>query len=503
MTIPYLKMDGIAKSFPGVQALKNVTFEASQGEILALVGANGAGKSTLMNVLGGNIEPNSGKIYINGKEVRISSPSDAAANGIAFVHQEMAMLPTMSIADTMYISSFPYKHGLIDYKTIYQRCRVVLKRLGCNFDPRERIRNISPGDQQMVEIGRALLHDPQIIIFDEPTSSLTSREKEHLFEVIRTLKQEGSVIIYISHFLDEVFSLCDRVMVLRNGETAGGGLVSEYTNRDIVKMMIGEKEIDTYYERSEHRAGEEIMRVKGIYRSGVINDISFSLRKGEVVGLWGQLGSGRTEVARALVGLDPIDGGTISIKMGDQMMPVKQSETKKYIGMITENRREEGLLLPMSVCNNMSLANLTNLTKKKPFSSVIDSKLENSETDKYVKRMDIKISSQAQRVETLSGGNQQKVIIGRWLQKNPPIYIMDEPTRGLDVGAKAYIRRIISDLAEHGAGILVISSEIEEIMSVSDRYLVMKRGSIVAEFGSNASKEDLVATATGAASKKE
>ena len=279
MTAPYLKMDGIAKFFPGVWALKNVTFEASKGEILALVGANGAGKSTLMNVLGGNLEPNEGKIYINGKEVQINSPTAATENGIAFVHQEMAMLPTMSITDTMFISEFPYKYGMIDYKTIHEQCHTVLKRLGCNFDPREKIRNISPGDQQMVEIGRALLHNPQIIIFDEPTSSLTSREKAHLFEVIRSLKEEGAVIIYISHFLDEVFSLCDRVIVLRNGETVGGGLISEYTNSDIVKMMIGAKEIDTYYKRSEHEIGEEILKVDGVYRTGVINDITFFTEK--------------------------------------------------------------------------------------------------------------------------------------------------------------------------------------------------------------------------------
>ena len=228
----------------------------------------------------------------------------------------------------------------------------------------------------------------------------------------------------------------------------------------------------------------------------------FSLKKGEVVGIWGQLGSGRTEVARALVGLDPIDGGKISIKTGDKVVPVKQSDTKKYIGMVTENRREEGLLLPMSVRNNMSLANLTNLTKRS-WAPVIDSKLESTETDKYVKRMEIKISNPTQCVATLSGGNQQKVIIGRWLQKNPLIYIMDEPTRGLDVGAKADIRKIISELAEQGTGILVISSEIEEIMSVSDRYLVMKRGSIVTEFGSDATKEELVAAATGAVPEKE
>lgn len=495
MTGPYLRMVNIRKSFPGVQALKGVTFDANQGEVLALIGANGAGKSTLMNVLGGNVTPDEGKIEIGGREVKINSPLDAANNGVAFVHQEMAMLPTMSIADTMFISTYPTQTSLINYKSVNEKCSAVLRRLGCNFDPSTKIRNISPGSQQMVEIGRALLSDPKIIIFDEPTSSLTAREKEHLFKIINSLKEDGTVIIYISHMLDEVFRLCDRAMVLRNGETVGGGMIADLTYDDIVKLMIGSKQIDQYFEHKKHQIGEPVLAVNKLCRKGVLDNISFSMRKGEVVGLWGLLGSGRTEVARALAGLDAIDSGEIQVRAHDSLQPVKQSEMKNSVGMVTENRREEGLLLPMSVKNNMSLANLKQLTRGwLPF---ILPKLEREQTQKYVDRLEIKISDHNQRVETLSGGNQQKVIVGRWLQKNPLIYIMDEPTRGLDVGAKADIRNIIAELAEGGAAILVISSEIEEIMSVSDRYLVMNRGRIVAELDRDATKEKLMAAAAG------
>ncbi|GAP13138.1 ABC-type sugar transport system, ATPase component [Longilinea arvoryzae] len=496
MAEPYLRMENIRKSFPGVQALKGITFDANQGEILALIGANGAGKSTLMNVLGGNVIPDEGKIVIGGCEVKINSPLDAAKNGVAFVHQEMAMLPTMSIVDTMFISTFPTNTSVIDYKTANERCGAVLKRLGCNFDPGTKIRNISPGSQQMVEIGRALLSDPKIIIFDEPTSSLTSREKEHLFEIINSLKQDGAVIIYISHMLDEVFQLCDRAMVLRNGETVGGGMIKDLTYDDIVKLMIGSKQIDSYFEYKQRPVGDPVLTVKKMCRKGVLDNISFTLCKGEVVGLWGLLGSGRTEVARALAGLDSIDSGEIQVCTNGHLHPVKQSEMKNSVGMVTENRREEGLLLPMSVKHNMSLANLWKLTRG--FLPFIQSKLEQEQTQKYVDRLEIKVANHNQRVETLSGGNQQKVIIGRWLQKNPLIYIMDEPTRGLDVGAKADIRKIIAELAESGAAILVISSEIDEMMSVSDRYLVMNRGRIVAELSRDATKEKLMAAAAGA-----
>jgi ABC-type sugar transport system ATPase subunit len=384
---------------------------------------------------------------------------------------------------------------LIDYKETKERCVRALRRLGFNFDPDTKIRNLSPGDQQMVEIARALLSNPRIIIFDEPTSSLTSREKERLFDVIDNLKKEGTVVIYISHLLDEVFKICDYAIVLRNGETVGGGPVKGLTYDDIVRLMIGSKQINQYYSRQSRQIGDTVMQVEGLRRKGIIEEISFSLRKGEVVGLWGLLGSGRTEVARAIMGLDPTDGGVIRIRINGKMQPVRPSDAKNWIGMLTENRREEGLLLPMSVKYNMSLANLYALSGKRfPF---IDRKLENQQVKKYINRLEIKISGIEQKVSTLSGGNQQKVIVGRWLQKNPLIYLMDEPTRGLDVGAKADIRNIINELAESGAALLVISSEIEEIMSVSDRYLVMNRGHIVAELPAEATKEELMAAAAG------
>lgn len=495
MAEAYLRMIDIRKSFPGVQALKGVSFDANPGEILGLVGANGAGKTTLMNVLGGVVHPDGGQLIIGGQAASISSPLDAAKYGIAFVHQEMAMLPTMSIADTMFLTSYPLYRGLINYKETNERCVQALKRLGFNFDPGTKIRNLSPGDQQMVEIARALLSNPRIIIFDEPTSSLTSREKVQLFEVIKNLKKEGAVVIYISHLLDEVFSLCDRAIVLRNGETVGGGSIKDLTYDDIVRLMIGSKQINQYYSRGTRNFGETVMEVDNFRRKGVIENITFSLRKGEVVGLWGLLGSGRTEVARAIMGLDPIDGGTIRINISGALKTIRPSEANQWIGMLTENRREEGLLLPVSVRHNMSLANLPALTKNRyPF---INRKMETEQVKEYVDRLDIKISSQEQKVATLSGGNQQKVILGRWLQKNPLIYIMDEPTRGLDVGAKADIRNIINELAESGAALLVISSEIDEIMAVSDRYLVMNRGRIVSELPAGATKEDLMAAAAG------
>ncbi len=495
MAEPYLQMVSIQKSFPGVQALKGVSFEAYPGEILALVGANGAGKSTLMNVLGGIVHPDAGEIHIDKKTVTIGSPLDAAKHGIAFVHQEMAMLPTMSIADTMFMTSFPTRRGMIDYKQTNERCTRALQRLGFNFDPSTKIRNLSPGDQQMVEIARALLSDPRIIIFDEPTSSLTSREKEQLFAVINNLKNEGAIIIYISHLLDEVFRICDRAIVLRNGETVGGGTIKDLTYDDIVRLMIGAKQINQYYSHGQREIGDVVMRVENLRHRGIIENINFSLYKGEVVGLWGLLGSGRTEVARAIVGLDPIDGGTISINTDGTLHPIHTSEANRWVGMLTENRREEGLLLPSSVKQNMSLANLNELAREHyPF---ISDKRETEQVKKYIDRLEIKISNPEQKVATLSGGNQQKVIVGRWLQKNPLIYIMDEPTRGLDVGAKADIRNIISELAEEGASLLVISSEIDEIMAVSDRYLIMNRGHMIAELPSSATKEELMAAAAG------
>jgi ABC-type sugar transport system ATPase subunit len=474
-----------------------VDFEAYAGEAMGLVGANGAGKSTLMNVLGGVISEDAGVMKIDGSPVTIHSPADAMRLGIAFVHQEMTILPTLSIVDNMYISRFPIRSGLIDYARAKDLCRAVLARLGCDFDLDILLRNLSPGDQQLVEIGRALLLDPRIIIFDEPTSSLTSRERQRLFDAIQALKQQQVTIIYITHFLDEVFDVCERATILRNGETVGTGLIKDLTREDMVRMMIGEVKLDTYYAQQTAQAGDVALSVQGLRRRGVLQDISFELRFGEVVGLWGLLGSGRTELARAIMGLDPIDSGELYVRhrKNGKLVRLKPGQAKQYIGMITENRREEGLLLPISVKQNMSLANLKALTSIGPF---VDARKETGRAREYVERLHIMLTSLDQPVATLSGGNQQKVVVGRWLQRNPIIYMMDEPTRGLDVGAKAEIRTLIHELAEAGAAILAISSDIEEIMVMSHRFLVMNRGRIVEALPRDATALQLMTSASGA-----
>ena len=354
---PYLRMTDISRAFPGVVALDGVSFDAWAGEVHALIGANGAGKSTLMNVLGGVIRSDTGEIHIDGQAVDVHSPSDATAHGIAFVHQEMAMLPTLTVAENMHISSFPTRAGLVDARVMRDRTEKALRRLGCKFPPDVRAQYLSTGDRQMVEIARALLSEPGIVIFDEPTSSLTSREKARLFEVIHGLKADGVTIIYITHFLDEVFQICDRATVLRGGKTVGTGSLGEMTTDDIVRLMIGDVRIDEG-QKPDSVTDQPLLRVRQLGRAGVLHGIDLTLHQGEVLGLWGLLGSGRTEVARAIVGLDPRDEGTVEVDDGHGLREVRGLEAQRWIGMLTEDRRNEGLLQPLSVRQNMSLANL-------------------------------------------------------------------------------------------------------------------------------------------------
>lgn len=496
MIEPFLRTIGISKSFPGVQALKKVSVETFPGEVLSIVGVNGAGKTTFVNMIGGILQPDEGEIYIEGKLAEISNPLDAKKYGIAFVHQEMRLFPTMSIVDNMCIVSFPDRIGIINYKTAEERCESVLKRIGCDFHPRTKIHDLSPGDQQMVEIARTLLGEPRLIIFDEPTSSLSSREKTRLFELITSIKKEGVTIIFITHLLDEIFEVCDRLIAFRNGEVVGSEMIKNLTYKDIIALMLGTKETNSFFgHRTLKVVGDPVLEVEGFTRRGVIDNINFTLRKGEVLGIWGLRGSGRTELARALVGLDPIDKGRIKINHNGIVKTIQHRNAKKWFGLITEDRRKDGLLLPMAVKTNISLASLRKLTSR--VWPLINTKLEIELSKQLVDRLDIKITSLKQSVATLSGGNQQKVILARWLLSNPPIYIMDEPTRGLSVEAKAEVARIIGELAEGGATVLFISSDIDEIMNVSSRYLVMRRGRIIAEFQAEVSKSELMAVAMG------
>ncbi|GKH30802.1 sugar ABC transporter ATP-binding protein [Muricomes sp. OA1] len=498
MSEAILQMRQITKSFSANKVLRGIDLEAYKGEVLALIGANGAGKSTMMNILCGIYQEDSGEILIDGKTVKFKNPTEAIEHGIAFVQQEMALMPTMSIVDNLFLNNFQVKRGLIDYKNSKKKCVEVLKKLGCHYSPDTLVGSLGAGDRQLVQISRALLSDPQIIIFDEATSSLTLPEKERLFKVIKQLREENVAIIYITHMMDEIFSICQRVMVLRGGITAGKELVSKVSHADLVKMMIGDKvEELTGHSHTVGKASEDApvaMQVENVTRKGVVEGINFSIREGEVVGLWGLMGAGRTEVVRCITGLDPIDEGTISI--ADKNGKLKKLPPKKMIGnvaIITEDRRVDGLALEMSVKDNMTSANLKNLTGKVP--GLLDKKKELEVCERYVKELETKVASLNQPISTLSGGNQQKVILGRWLQKDLKVFILDEPTRGLDIGAKADVMKVIHQLSEKGAAVLVIMSDIDELMSVSQRYLVMHNGKIVKELGGESTQTDLMAAA--------
>ena len=484
-----LEMRGIGKSFAGVPALVDAGLVVRSGEAHALMGANGAGKSTLMNVLGGIVARDTGEILIDGQPVAIAGPRDARAAGIAFVHQELNMLPSMTVAENVLIDDLPTRGGLVDKTALRARTGAILERLGCAFGPDEPVENLSMGDRQMVEVARALAGEPRIVIFDEPTSSLSAREKRRLFEVIGRLKAAGTAIIYITHFLDEIFEVCEQVTVMRNGATVGQGAIDGFRPDDIVALMLGDVHEQDRLRAPRAGHAAPMLAVEGLSRAGVLHDVSFELRPGEIVGLWGLLGSGRTEIMRALVGLDPLDAGTIRHGQDGALRPITPAKLHAEVGFVTEDRRGEGLLLPLPVANNISFGNLGRLLNQL---GLIDRGRELAFAQTFAERLKIKLASVRQPVRTLSGGNQQKVVFARWLGTQPRIFLLDEPTRGLDVGAKGEILKLTVELAEAGAAVLLASSELEEMMRVCDRYLIVHRGRIVGELPGTADKDDLL-----------
>jgi ABC-type sugar transport system ATPase subunit/ribose/xylose/arabinose/galactoside ABC-type transport system permease subunit len=502
-----LQLDRISKHFPGNLALNEATLTVHAGEIHALMGANGAGKSTLMNVLGGLVPKDSGQIYLDGRMVEIRNVAEAAALKIAFVHQELNMLPTMTVAENIFIGSLP-SHSraptwVIDRKEASCRANHLLQRLGCQFTPDELVENLSTGDRQMVEIARAIKEEPRIIIFDEPTSSLTGLEKHRLFGIIRLLKAHGSMIIYITHFTDEVFEICDRITVMRNGQTVSTGLVAEFSPAEIVRQMIGDPVLaEAAFARSREtvqlaaRQKQILVQANGISRRGVLKRIDLTLHVGEIVGLWGLLGSGRTELARALLGLDAMDSGELFLRnvSSGVLEPVSPAKLRDATGFVTEDRRGEGLFLPLSVAENISLPSLARLLGR---AGLISRKRERSFSAEKVNALKVKVASLTQPVGTLSGGNQQKVVLARWLATEPRLFLFDEPTRGVDVLTKAEILNLASELARAGKSVLLICSEIDEIMRISHRYLVLRRGEIVQDLPRTATREELMVAATG------
>ncbi len=490
-----LEMRGICKFFPGVQALKDVDFACRGGEVHALVGENGAGKSTLVKVLAGDYEADEGEIKIKGEQVEIRSPSDALGLGVSIIYQEFNLLPYMSIAENITLGRAPRTvWGTVDWGKMRGQAEAALARIGVEMDIREKAMNLSVAEQQLVEIAKALSMDARILVMDEPSAVLAGSELETLFNIIRSLKQQGVAIIYISHRLDEVFEIADRATVLKDGQFAGTVDIGSATKAQLISMMVG-RTLDETFPPAEGEIGEVILRVEGLNRSRKIQDVSFELHRGEVLGLAGLVGAGRTEVARAIFGADRLDSGRVHVDGREIHVSDPKHAVSLGMGMVPEDRKQHGFIPVMSVAKNITLPILDRLQKF----GVIQQDKENEIVEEYIGYLAIMVSSPDQEIQYLSGGNQQKVILAKWLSAQPKVIILDEPTRGVDVGTKAEIYRLIRELAERGVGIIFISSELPEILGLSDRILVMYAGRIQGELGHDEATEERILTlATGA-----
>jgi len=469
-----LKFENISKDFPGVKALDDVSIEVHGGEVTALIGVNGAGKSTLMNILGGIHHASSGKIFINGKEVKINSPHDAERYGIGFIHQEPTMFSYMTVAENIFISRLG---KFVNYKKLNSEAKKYLDMLGSDIKPTAKVGDLPIGERQVVAIARALSCGGKILLFDEPTASFTSAEKERLFEIICQLKQQGAIIFFISHFLDEVEEISDKTIVIRDGKIAISGQTKDIPRSNILINMIG-GEI-TKLENKERILDKVVFKAESITTGKAPNDVSFELREGEVLGLWGLMGSGRTELFQTLYGLVKADKGKVYMDTGDGLKPISFSKIRNYCGYVTEARHDDGVLLPWPIWKNITAPNLKSY-RKKPF-SFLDLKKQRDDASKYVEKLNVKTPNIDVKIESLSGGNQQKSIMAKWFLRKPQVFFLDEPTRGVDVGAKGEIHMMIQNLAMEGTACLLVSSEIEEIFALSDRVLVLNRGRIVAE----------------------
>ncbi len=492
---PVLQMRGITKTYPGVRALESVDLDVRAGEVHALIGENGAGKSTLMKVLAGAQPKDSGTITLSGDTVEMDSPQKAMDLGVSIIYQEFNLVPYLNAAENIYLGREPRAAvpGFVDFRTMYREAQQVIDRLGVPLDVRSPVNRLSVAQQQMVEIAKATSRRSKIIVMDEPSATLTEHELKSLFSLIRQLKAEGVAIIYISHRLDEVFEIADRVTVLRDGKRIDTREIGELTRDDIIKMMVG-RELTQMIPKVPAPLGDNVLEVRGLNRKGLLHDISLTVRKGEIVGLAGLVGAGRTELARAIFGADSIDSGQIILDGKPARVRSPQEAIKLGIGLVTEDRKGQGLVLGMVVRENITLANLGALTR---FNFIMAGRERQVARD-YVTSLTVKTPSIEQTVQNLSGGNQQKVVLAKWLFTESKLLIFDEPTRGIDVGAKTEIYQLMNDLAAKGVGILMISSELPEVLGMSDRIFVMHEGRIAGELPvSEATQERIMHLATG------
>jgi ribose transport system ATP-binding protein len=477
MTGELLRVEHINKTFPGVHALKDVSLRADRGEMLALVGENGAGKSTLMNILSAIHKKDSGSIFIEGREVDIDSPLHSQQLGISIIHQELNLVPHFSVAENIFVGQEKRRGGIfLDRKRTQQEAQVVLDRVGLSVDATTLVRKLSIAQRQMVEIAKALSRNAKLIVMDEPTSSISDREIQRLFKIIRDLKSSGVTVIFISHKLNEVFAIADRVVVMRDGEIVGEVDPRLSTQDAVIQMMVG-REITNIFPKTSADIDGEIFAVRNLRRSGAARGVSFSLRRGEILGFAGLVGAGRSELLQAVFGIDSRDSGEVFLEGKPVQIRSPREGIALGIGFVPEDRKLKGLMLGLAVRNNISIASLDDVSAQ----GVMNTAMERTAVDSYIRKLAIKTSGQDQLVLHLSGGNQQKVVLAKWLAIRPKILIVDEPTRGVDVGAKKEIHSILDQLAGEGVSIIMISSELPEILGMSDRIIVMHEGQIKGE----------------------
>jgi rhamnose transport system ATP-binding protein len=489
-----LQVEGLTKAYTGVQALKSVSFSLRPGEVHAIVGENGAGKSTLIKVITGAVAPDAGRITVAGRSVDRMYPHAAHQAGIAAVYQQPALFPHLSVAENIALEDDRrWGRRVVDWPARQARARMLLERVGSGVDPRRTVESLTMPEQQIVEIARVLGSEARVVIMDEPTASLGEREVASLFRAVAALKAGGAGVVYISHRLEEVFALADRITVLRDGESVGTFTAAEVTPQELVRLMVGRPIADVYPAR-EHAIGAVLLELDRIgHRDSGVADVSLTLARGEILGLAGLVGSGRTELAEILFGLRPADAGRILLDGRQVRIDSPTSAIALGIGYVPEDRRRHGVVLDMSIAANASLANLRAVSRR----GLIDRAAEAAAAARFVDRLGIKTPSVAVDVGTLSGGNQQKVALARWLATAPAVLILDEPTQGVDVGAKAEIHRLMASLAASGLAILMISSELPEVLGMSDRIAVMRGGRLAGILGRGASQDRVLALALG------
>jgi len=487
-----LTLKGVSKDFPGIKALDRVDLSVRPGEVHALIGENGAGKSTLVKILSGVFPPTEGVITLEGKPISFRSPHESQAAGISAIHQEATMFPELSVTENIFMGHHLKARGIVGWRSMQERTRELLDSLQIKINPRAKVKTLSFAERQMVEIVKALSINTKIVIMDEPTSALTLREVEHLYTIIRQLAASGKAIIFISHKFEEIFEIADSYTVLRDGRWVGEGKVAEATVDTIVRMMVG-RSLDQMYPKSEIPLGEVALKVEGLTRNGIFKDVSFELRKGEILGFFGLVGAGRSEVMRVIFGIDSADGGEISIN-GKRVEIRSPSDAMRHgIAMVPEDRQLQGAILPMNIRENTTLPIIGSLAAR----GVLRRDAETAVAQRYGTLLQVKSAGWEAAVNSLSGGNQQKVVLAKWLATEPRVLVLDEPTKGIDVATKATVHKFISDLAAEAIAVVLVSSELPEILGMSDNIVVMHEGRITARMSrGEATPEKVILAAT-------